>query len=61
MPPRANQEIEDYLERITTEIKTPKLPIHKNLSQQEMKALKQLSKDTDLIIKNADKRSGIVV
>ncbi len=62
MPPQANQDIEDYLERITTQITTaPKNPIHQNLSKSEILALKQLSKDSQLVIKNADKGSGIVV
>ncbi len=62
MPPRANSEIEDYLDRITTQItSTPRNKIHNNLTKQETLALRQLSKDSELIIKNADKGSGIVV
>ena len=62
MPPRANLEIENYLERITKDIKsTPRTNIHNNLSRGELLALKQLSKDSHLVIKNADKGSGIVV
>ncbi len=62
MPPRGSTELENYIKRIEkeTEDMQPKW-FHNNLSKDEMHALKTLAADPTLIIKNADKGSGIVV
>ncbi len=62
MPPRASQDIESYLERLEKEISdiTPR-HCRNNLSQEETHALKTLASDPSLVIKNADKGSGIVI
>ncbi len=61
-PPKASQEIEAYLNRIKDTINdhTPR-KMYPNLSQEEKLALTQLAKDDTIIIKSADKGSGIVV
>ncbi len=61
-PPPASSAIEAYLHRTKAEISNlAPLPLHHNLSLPEKKALKALSRDHTLVIKNADKGSGIVV
>lgn len=61
-PPKASVEIETYLQKITEELNNPPLKqFHPNLTRKEHTALKQLAKDDSLIIKNADKGSGIVI
>lgn len=61
-PPTASAEIENYLQRITNEVNTlPKKHIYPNLTKQEQNALKELATDPSLVIKNADKGSGIVI
>ncbi len=61
-PPRASQDIETYLQRIRTSlINLPDNNLLPNLTKNEYKALKELAADNSLVIKNADKGSGIVV
>ena len=61
-PPRASPVIEEYLERIRKEINTIKPREHTpNLTPTQHKALKELQLDKTLVIKSADKGSGIVV
>lgn len=61
-PPPASSAIEAYLQRTKAQISTiSPLTVHPNLSKTEMKALKSLARDHTLVIKNADKGSGIVV
>ena len=61
-PPSASLTIEKYLKRIRTQIdKLHPLKVTPNLSPIQTKALKQLSSDKSLVIKSADKGSGIVV
>ncbi len=61
-PPKASTEIEMYLEKINNTLKDPPIrPFFHNLNRQELLALNTLAKDDSLIIKNADKGSGIVV
>ena len=51
-----------YLDRIDTDISLlDSVPSHSNLSKDERKALKELALDNSLVIKNADKGSGVVV
>ena len=61
-PPRASQEIERYLDKIKESLSdhTPR-NIYHNLTPEEKMALRQLARDETIIIKNADKGSGIVV
>ena len=61
-PPKASKEIEDYLERVEHGIDNL-IPIKytPNLSRAQYKALRDLASDTELVIKSADKGSGIVV
>ena len=62
MPPKASKDIEKYLNRVRTEINTIKpLKMTPNLTPTQKKALKELQSDPTLIIKSADKGSGIVV
>ncbi len=61
-PPRASAEVEQYLERTTQSISTlPHKNIYQNLTKLELQALRELATDDSLVIKNADKGSGIVV
>ena len=61
-PPRASPEIEAYLQRVKTSInKISPSTVLPNLSKSEFKVLKELASDNTLVIKNADKGSGIVV
>jgi hypothetical protein len=62
VPPSASPAIEGYLRRIRTEINTlHPLKMFPNLSPAQVTAVKQLSSDQTLVIKKADKGSGIVV
>ena len=61
-PPRADEQIEGYLQRVQSGIqKLTPLPFAPNMSRRHRKAVKELMNDTSLVIKNADKGSGIVV
>ncbi len=61
-PPRASVEVENYLHRIEQSFnKLTHKHIFPNLTKLEQKALKELASDPSLVIKNADKGSGIVV
>ena len=62
MPPRASTQIEQYLVRIKQGINNlePVAFFH-NLRRQEAQTLKSLSEDHTLVIKQADKGSGIVI
>ena len=61
-PPPASPHIEAYLRRIEAGVCTmPKRHYQYNLTRIERTALNSLSKNQDLIIKKADKGSGIVV
>lgn len=63
MPPKASKGIETYLHRIRTNLHKVNINKHikPNLNPQEKKALTTLAKDPNIIIKSADKGSGIVV
>ena len=61
-PPPASSTIEGYLNRIKTQVNTlVPLKTTTNLTPTQAKALKELSSDQSLVIKQADKGSGIVV
>lgn len=61
-PPAASPVIEGYLQRVEGGNNTlAPLPFVPNLSRTHKKALRELASDTSLVIKNADKGSGIVV
>ena len=61
-PPRASKEIEDYLQRVEGSIEdlTPKR-FNPNMTAEERHTLHKLATDQTLVIKSADKGSGIVV
>lgn len=62
-PPKGrNQHLDSYIE-LTKQISTtiPKTTNKNNLSSNERKALDSLTKDTSIVIKEADKGSGIVI
>ena len=61
-PPRASKEIEEYLDRVEESLRnlTPK-HFHHNLTREETRTLNRLASNQDLVIKSADKGSGIVV
>lgn len=63
IPPKACKVVESYLQRVRSEINKLYLNKHiaHNLTPQEIEALKNLAQDTNLIIKKADKGSGIVL
>ena len=62
MPPTASTHIEKYLYRIKQGInRLETITFYPNLSKLEMQALKSLSEDHTLVVKQADKGSGIVV
>ena len=62
MPPAASPEIEGYLKRVRTETNgLQPLKYTPNLTPTQQEALKELSTDQTLVIKSADKGSGIVV
>lgn len=62
VPPKSSPIVEQYLERVHKEISMmPAVYSYNNLNSEERKALKELATDNSLIIKNADKGSGIVV
>ncbi len=62
MPPRGSAELEQYLDRIEKEaLDIPPKMFRQNLAKEEIHALKTLTSDPTLVIKNADKGSGIVV
>ncbi len=61
-PPPASVEIEQYLNRVNEGLENlTTLQVSDNLSRAEHRALQSLSNNPDLVIKNADKGSGIVV
>jgi len=62
IPPRASPAVESYLQRVKTNLSQlqPRQFIP-NLSKQERAALKELASDKSLVIKSADKGSGIVI
>ena len=61
-PPPASPSIQAYLKRVRAEVNSMQpLKIAQNLTPTQNKALKELSSDQTLIIKKADKGSGIVV
>ncbi len=61
-PPPASVEIEQYLNRVSEGLENlTTLQVSDNLSRAEHRALLSLSNNPDLVIKNADKGSGIVV
>ena len=61
-PPPASPEIEAYLKRIKSEVNAlSPLKTTPNLTPSQNKALQKLSSDPTLVIKSADKGSGIVV
>ncbi len=61
-PPPASVEIEQYLNRVSEGLQNlTTLQVSDNLSRAEHRALQSLSNNPDLVIKNADKGSGIVV
>ena len=61
-PPSASPTIERYLKRVRTEVNQLRsLKVTPNLTPLQTKALKQLCSDQTLVIKSADKGSGIVV
>lgn len=61
-PPKASPAIESYLERVEEGINNlPTKEFHYNLSKLEAQTLKKLASDPNLVIKNADKGSGIVI
>jgi len=61
-PPTASPEVESYLKRVrdTIDNHVP-VPMRPNLTNTERKALNELASDNSLVIKGADKGSGIVV
>lgn len=62
IPPPASSRIETYLKRVreqVTQLKPTKM--HYNLTREEQKVLRELASDHSLVIKAADKGSGIVV
>jgi len=62
VPPRGSEELEKYLERIQKETETiSTISYMPNLCKKEKLILKELANDKSLIIKKADKGSGIVV
>ena len=62
LPPKASTHIEKYLHRVKQSIdKLEPVSFYLNLRKQEIQALKSLSKDHTLVIKQADKGSGIVI
>jgi len=61
-PPRASPQIESYLDRVKHELNNmPSRTIYPNLNKLESQALKSLASNSSLVIKSADKGSGIVV
>jgi len=61
-PPRASPEIETYLKRVNDTLNNLTLNNSRpNLTNSERQTLNQLASDTSLVIKSADKGSGIVV
>ena len=62
IPPRASSHIEAYLDRVRAQATAlPPLYFDHNLSPEERHALRSLAQDDSLVIKSADKGSGIVV
>ena len=62
MPPKASAHIEEYLHRIEQDInKLEPVAFYPNLGKSELQALKSLSEDHTIVIKQADKGSGIVI
>ena len=61
-PPSASPEIEEYLKRIRKEVSTLRpLKVTPKLTPAQDRALDELCSDQTLVIKSADKGSGIVV
>ena len=61
-PPRASPDIESYLSRTRSEVEElPEVSRRDNMSIELRRALNTLSRDESLVIKAADKGSGIVV
>ena len=63
LPPQNNSTLEDYLKK-TEQLFSPTPPIqthHQNLTKEEKQALTQLKNNQDIIIKAADKGSGVVL
>ena len=62
VPPKASADVENYLQRVENTL-TSLQPItyQPNLTTAQKRALKELSEDTSIVIKSADKGSGIVV
>ena len=62
VPPRASPHIEAYLERVRAQtLSLESKPFRHNLSYQERQTLHKLASDDNIVIKSADKGSGIVV
>lgn len=62
MPPRASVEIENYLQRVQRDVEGLALsPFIPNMSRSHMRAVRELANNADMVIKSADKGSGIVV
>ncbi len=62
VPPRASDDIETYLQRIEKDIKELEpTSFFQNMTRAEIQALRELAADPDIVIKNADKGSGIVI
>lgn len=62
IPPRASPHIEAYLDRVRSQSTAlPPQQFSYNLSSKEQQVLKSLASDDTLVIKSADKGSGIVV
>ena len=62
MPPRASPQIEKYLNRVRESTETLRPRTFKpNLTKTELRALTSLAKDPTIVIKQADKGSGIVI
>ncbi len=62
MPPRASDDVEKYLQRIEKDIgELEPTSFFPNMTRAETKALKELAANPDIVIKNADKGSGIVI
>lgn len=62
IPPRASPHIEAYLTRVRAQATAlPPLNSTHNLTPKERKVLKSLASDDSIVIKSADKGSGIVV
>ncbi len=62
LPPRASDDVERYLQRIEKDInELEQTSFFPNMTRAETQALRELAADPDIVIKNADKGSGIVI